>query len=68
MQTKNILTKLGAMTSKELLAHIHARTMPHALRIAPPGFYRPGRAKTATAQQEGFAMNAAIAAIGSATR
>lgn len=66
MQTKNILADLGGMTSTELLALIDERALPRVLQIGPPGFNRPGRATTATAQAEGFAMADTIAAIGSA--
>ena len=62
----NILAELGAMTSKELLAHIDTTALPRAAQVTPPGFKRPGRATTTAARAEGFAMGDAIAAIGSA--
>jgi len=66
MQTKNILADLGGMTSMEFLALIDERALPRALQIAPPVFNRLGRARTANAQTEGFAMADTIDAIGSA--
>jgi hypothetical protein len=40
----------------EFLALIDERALPRALQIAPPVLNRLGRARTANAQTEGFAM------------